>query len=255
MLSFRPFAPALLALALAVAPQAASAQNFSDAQRGDIEKIIRDYIVKHPEVLEEAMNELSKRQATADAEKHQASIAKNAEAIFNSPRGVQIGNKDGDVTFVEFFDYNCGYCKRAMTDMLELMKGDSKLKVVLKEFPVLSQASIEAAQVGVAVRMQDPTGKKYLDFHQRLLSGRGAADKARAMAVAKEVGLDMAKLEKDLASAEVRNTLEENFKLAESMGMNGTPSYVIGKQVVIGAVGVESLREKIGNARCGKVSC
>ena len=201
------------------------------------------------------MAELSKRQAAAEAEKHEASIAKNAEAIFNSPRGVTLGNKDGDVTFVEFFDYNCGYCKRAMTDMLDLMKADPKLKVVLKEFPVLGQGSVEAAQVAVAVRMQDPTGKKYLDFHQKLLGGRGPADKARAMAAAKEAGLDMAKLEKDLASPEVRATLEENFKLAEAMGMNGTPSYVIGKQVVIGAVGVESLKEKIGIARCGKATC
>jgi protein-disulfide isomerase len=255
MLSFRPLAPALFALALASAPQAVSAQNFSDTQRGDIEKIVREYLLKHPEVLEEAMNELTKRQATADAEKHQASIAQNSDAIFNSPRGVTIGNKDGDVTFVEFFDYNCGYCKRAMTDMLDLMKADPKLKVVLKEFPVLSQGSVEAAQVGVAMRMQDPTGKKYLDFHQKLLGGRGAADKTRAMAVAKEAGADMAKLEKDLASAEVRATLEENMKLAESLGMNGTPSYVIGKQVVIGAVGAESLKEKIGIARCGKATC
>src|SRR6188472_368116 len=255
MPSLRLLAPALFALAIFGAAVPASADSFSDAQRTDIEAIIKNYLVTHPEVLEEAMNELSKRQATADAEKHQVSIAKNSDAIFNSPRGVTLGNKDGDVTFVEFFDYNCGYCKRAMTDMLDLMKADPKLKVVLKEFPVLSQGSVEAAQVAVAVRMQDPTGKKYLDFHQKLLGGRGAADKARAMAVAKEVGLDMAKLEKDLSSAEVRNTLEENFKLAEAMGMNGTPSYVIGKQVVIGAVGVDNLKEKIGVARCGKATC
>ena len=251
----RLLAPTLFALALAAAPQAASAQSFSDAQRSDIEKIVRQYLIAHPEVLEEAMTELTKRQAAAEAEKHEASVAKNAAAIFNSPRGVTIGNKDGDVTFVEFFDYNCGYCKRAMADMLDLMKADPKLKVVLKEFPVLSQGSVEAAQVAVAVRMQDPTGKKYLDFHQKLLGGRGAADKTRAMAVAKEAGLDMAKLEKDLSSEEVRATLKENMKLAEAMGMNGTPSYVIGKQVVIGAVGVETLREKIGNARCGKATC
>jgi protein-disulfide isomerase len=198
---------------------------------------------------------LSKRQAAADAEKHQAGVAANAETIFNSPRGVVLGNKDGDVTFVEFFDYNCGYCKRAMADMLDLMKTDPKLKVVLKEFPVLSQGSVEAAQVAVAVRMQDPSGKKYLDFHQKLLTGRGAADKARALAAAKEAGLDTARIEKDLASPEVRATIEENFKLAEAMGMNGTPSYVIGKQVVIGAVGVDNLREKIGVARCGKATC
>jgi protein-disulfide isomerase len=255
MPSFRLLVPALLALALGVAPQAAPAQSFSDVQRGDIEKIVREYIISHPEVLEEAMNELSKRQAAAESEKHQVTIAKNADTIFNSPRGVTIGNKDGDVTFVEFFDYNCGYCKRAMADMMEIMKADPKLKVVLKEFPVLSQGSVEAAQVAVAVRMQDPTGKKYLDFHQKLLGGRGAADKARAMAAAKDAGLDMAKLEKDLASAEVKATLEENLKLAESLGMNGTPSYVIGKQVVIGAVGVDSLKEKISTARCGRATC
>jgi protein-disulfide isomerase len=255
MPSFRFLAPALLTLALGSVPLAASAQSFNDAQRGDIESIVRNYLIAHPEVLEEAMTELSKRQSAAEAEKHEAGVSKNADAIFNSPRGVTLGNKEGDVTFVEFFDYNCGYCKRAMADMMELMKADPKLKVVLKEFPVLSAGSVEAAQVAVAVRMQDPTGKKYLDFHQKLLGGRGAADKARAMAVAKEVGMDMGRLEKDLASPEVKNTIEENFKLAEAMGMNGTPSYVIGKQVVVGAVGVDNLKEKIGVARCGKATC
>ena len=255
MPSLRLLAPALFALAMFGAAAPASADSFSDAQRTDIEVIIKNYLVTHPEVLEEAMAELSKRQAAAEAQKHEASIAQNSDAIFNSPRQVVLGNKDGDVSFVEFFDYNCGYCKRAMADMLDLMKTDPKLKVVLKEFPVLSQGSVEAAQVAVAVRMQDPTGKKYLDFHQKLLGGRGAADKARAMAAAKEAGLDTARIEKDLASPEVRATIEENFKLAEAMGMNGTPSYVIGKQVVIGAVGLDNLREKIGVARCGKATC
>src|SRR3954454_3784430 len=227
--SFRFLAPAFIALTLCGAPAIASAQSFSADQRGAIEKIVREYLLAHPEVLEEVSAELSKRQAAAEAEKHQATISQNAQTIFNSPRGVTIGNKDGDVTFVEFFDYNCGYCKRAMTDMVDLMKADPKLKVVLKEFPVLGPGSLEAAQVAVAVRMQDKSGKKYLEFHQKLLGGRGQADKAKAMAVAKEIGLDMAKLEKDLKSDEVMATLQENYKLAESMGMNGTPSYVIGK--------------------------
>lgn len=255
MPSFRLIVPALIALALLGAPRLASAQSFTDTQRGDIETIVRNYLLAHPEVLEEAMAELSKRQAAAEAVKHEASIASNADTIFNSPRGVMIGNKDGDVTFVEFFDYNCGYCKRAMSDMLDLMKTDSKLKVVLKEFPVLGQGSVEAAQVAVAVRMQDPTGKKYLDFHQKLLGGRGQADKARALAAAKDLGFDMAKLEKDMASPEAKATIEENFKLAEEMGMNGTPSYVIGKQIVVGAVGLDGLKEKISQARCGKATC
>src|SRR2546423_5619430 len=202
MPSFRLLISALFALALCGAPMTASAQSFSDVQRGDIEAIVRNYLIAHPEVLEEAMAELTKRQTAAEAEKHQAGIAQHADAIFNSPRNVTLGNKDGDVTFVEFFDYNCGYCKRAMLDMLDLLKSDPKLKVVLKEFPVLSQGSVEAAQVAVAARMQDPTGKKYLDFHQKLLAGRGPADKARAMAAAKDAGFDTAKLEKDMASPE-----------------------------------------------------
>ena len=139
------------------------------------------------------------------------------------------------------------------------MKADPKLKVVLKEFPVLNQGSVEAAQVAVAVRMQDPTGKKYLDFHQKLLGGRGPADKAHALQAAKEAGLDYREdpggRTSPCASPEVRATIEENFKLAEAMGMNGTPSYVIGKQIVVGAVGLDGLKEKIGVARCGKATC
>src|SRR5215510_5238818 len=256
MRPFRLIAPALLALALGAAPQAASAQGVSDVQRSDIEKIVREYLLKNPEVLEEAMNELSKRQTAAEAEKHQASIAKNADAIFNSPRGVTLGNKDGDVTVVEFFDYNCGYCKRAMADMLELLKTDSKLKFVLKEFPVLGEGSVQAAQVAAAVRIQDKSGgKKYLEFHQKLLSGRGQADKARALAVAKEVGFDVARIEKDMAGEEVKAQLEESFKLAEALGLNGTPSYVVGNDVVVGAVGLNTLKEKVNTARCGKATC
>jgi len=105
------------------------------------------------------------------------------------------------------------------------------------------------------VRMQDKTGKKYLEFHQKLLSNRGAVDKARAVAAAKEVGLDMARLEKDMASDEVKETLAESFKIAEALGLNGTPSYVVGSDVVVGAVGLKTLKEKINTARCGQASC
>ena len=243
---------ALLAIAV---PQASRADEFSASQRGELERIVREYLVAHPEVIQEAMSELEKRQTAADAEKHKAAVKQYSEALFTSPRQVVLGNPNGNVTFVEFFDYNCGYCKRAMDDMLTLLKDDPKLKVVLKEFPVLGPGSVEAAQVAVAVRMQDKTGKKYLEFHQKLLTGRGQADKARALAVAKDIGLDMGRLDKDLASPEVKATLQESFKLAEALGLNGTPSYVIGDNVVVGAVGLESLKEKVNTSRCGKPNC
>ncbi|MBI3702746.1 MAG: DsbA family protein, partial [Rhizobiales bacterium] len=205
--------------------------------------------------LQEAMSELEKRQTAAEAEKHKTAVKDNAQNLFSSPRQVVLGNPDGNVTFVEFFDYNCGYCKRAMSDMLTLLKDDPKLKVVLKEFPVLGPGSVEAAQVATAVRMQDKSGKKYLDFHQKLLGGRGQANKASALAAAKEAGLNMAQLEKDMAGPEVKASLQEAFKLAEALGLNGTPSYVIGSEVVIGAVGLPALQEKINTARCGKAAC
>ena len=246
------FVAATLAFA---APQALRAQEVTPAQRSAIEKIIHEYIVQHPEVLQEAMVELEKRQTAAESEKHKVAVKENAQELFNGRNQVTLGNPKGDVTFVEFFDYNCGYCKRAMADMLTLMKSDPNLKVVLKEYPVLGPGSAEAARVAVAVHMQDPTGKKYLEFHQKLLGGRGQADGARAMAVAKEIGMDMGRLQKDLKSPEVEAQLQRDYKLGLSLGLNGTPSYVIGENVVVGAVGIEALQEKINTARCGKATC
>jgi protein-disulfide isomerase len=243
-------AAALLMLALP-----AAAQEFTAPQKSQIERIIRDYLVNHPEVLQEAIAELDKRQAAADLEKAKTAIASNAETLFNSSRQVVLGNPNGDVTMVEFFDYNCGFCKRALPDMLSLLKDDPKLKVILKEFPVLGPGSVEAAKVAVAVRMQDKGGKKYLEFHQKLLGGRGQADKARALAVAKEVGMDMKRVDTDMASDEVKVSLEETLKLGETLGLNGTPSYIIGNDVVIGAVGLDALRTKVSTARCGKAAC
>ncbi len=251
--TLRLFVATAILFAAPVLP--ASAQSVSPAQRTEIEAIIKNYLVKNPEVLQEAYAELEKRQATLEAAKHQAAVKDHSEALFNSKRQVVIGNPQGDVTMVEFFDYNCGYCKRALSDMLELMKNDSKLRVVLKEFPVLGEGSVDAAKVAVAARMQDATGKKYLDFHQKLLNNRGAVGKAQALAAAKDAGFDVARLEKDMAGDEPKATIEESFKLADALGLSGTPSYVVGSEVVVGAVGLPNLKEKINAARCGKATC
>jgi protein-disulfide isomerase len=251
--SLRTIAAVCAALLAIAAPQIVRAQNFSPAQRSDIERVVHDYLLAHPEVLQEAMTELEKRQTAAQAAKYKAAVKEHAQKLFSSPNQVTLGNPNGNVTFVEFFDYNCGYCKRAMDDMLTLLKDDPKLKVVLKEFPVLGPGSLEAARVAVAVRMQNP--KKYLEFHTKLLGGRGAADEAHALAVARDIGMNMAQIQKDAKSAEVKATLDEDFKLAEALGLNGTPSYVIGADVVVGAIGLPGLQEKINTARCGKPTC
>jgi protein-disulfide isomerase len=232
----------LLALPAAALAQA---ETFSAEQRQEIGTVIKDYLLQHPEVIQDVMTELDKRQQAAEVEKHRAAVADNTAALFSSPHQVVLGNPQGNVTMVEFFDYNCGFCKRALSDMLDLLKTNANLKFVLKEFPVLGEGSVEAARVAVAARMQDITGKKYIEFHQKLLGGRGLADKARALAVAKEVGFDMTRIEKDMGSDEVKKTIDESMKLADALGVNGTPSYVVGDELVVGAVGFDELTKKI----------
>jgi protein-disulfide isomerase len=214
----------------------------------EVQRIVKDYLIKNPEVLRDALAELLKRRQPAAVADKSAAVKSNAALLFNSPRQVTLGNPNGDVTMVEFSDYNCGFCKRALADLLELKK-DSNLRIVLKEFPVLGAASTEAARVAIAVRLQDPQGDKYLAFHRKLLTDRGRADKMRALAAARELGLDMERLERDLASEEIRATLEESAQLARALGINGTPAYVIGDAVVPGAVGAARLKDIVRTAR------
>jgi protein-disulfide isomerase len=254
--SFRAAAAALLCAAAIVAAAILPAGALSPTDKPEIEKIIREYLLANPEVLRDAMMELQRREAEAESKERSASVKKYEKLIFDSPRGVVVGNRQGDVTVVEFFDYNCGYCKRALEDMMTLMKADPKIKFVLKEFPVLGQGSIEAAQIAVAVRMQDKDGKKYLDFHQRLLATRGQIDGAKAREAAKAAGGDMAQLDRDLKSEEIKATLVESHQLAEALGINGTPSYIVGNEVVPGAVGAQKLGAIIASVRkCGQATC
>jgi protein-disulfide isomerase len=247
---FSPRTAISIAFAMILAfPAMASAQTFSPDQRHQIENIIKDYLTNHPEVMQDVMAAIDKKQQEADAEKVSATIKANNATLFNSPHEVVLGNPQGNVTMVEFFDYNCAFCKRALPDMMSLLKTDPNLKFVLKEFPVLGEGSVEAAHVAVAARMQDSTGKKYIEFHQKLLGGRGPADMARALAVAKEVGFDMPRLEKDMNSGEVKTTIDEDMKLADELGVSGTPSYVVGDELVVGAVGLDELKEKIAALR------
>jgi protein-disulfide isomerase len=235
--------------ALVLASAAPARAELTAAQRAEFEEVIRDYLLKHPELIDEVVAKNVAKRAAAEAGKRKDALSSNASAIFSSPRQVTLGDPAGDTTLVEFFDYNCGYCKKALADMLDLMKADPKLKVALKEFPVLGANSIEAAKIAIAVRMQDSTGAKYLDFHQKLLRANGPADKARALNAAREAGLDMQRLERDLKSEEIAATLDENRKLAAALNIRGTPSYVIGDEVVVGAVGASALKAKLQRTR------
>lgn len=250
----RPLSALAFAAALAAAPLPAVAQ-FTDAQKAEIGSVMRDYLLKNPEVLREALLELQRREKADEELARKRVVAEQADKLFNSKYQAVLGNPNGKTTIVEFFDYNCGYCKRALDDMAKLLKSDPDLRVVLKDFPVLGPGSVEAAQIAQAVKKQ-LKGDKFWAFHSKLLSTRGQVGKAQAMAVAKETGVDMAQLEKDLASPEPRAGIAESMQLADSLGLTGTPSYVVGPDVVVGAVGYAELSSKLANVRkCGATAC
>ena len=267
------FASAAIACLIMLAPHPILAQN----PRGEIEAIVKEYLathpdevgeivkgyfLKHPQAIAQVLAEILKHRpgtgasagaspgaaANAGADRS-AAVAGNAATLFSSPHQVTLGNPDGDVTLVEFFDYSCGFCKRALPDLLTLLKEDTKLKIVLKELPILGPGSLDAARVAVAVRMQDPGGQKYIAFHQELLGNPGPVGREKALAVAKDQGLDMTRLEQDMASEEIVSTIKEDVQLASAVGITGTPGYVIGKQVVHGAVGIAELKRQIDAAR------
>ncbi|ACB95292.1 DsbA family protein [Beijerinckia indica] len=233
----------------------AAAAEFSSAQKTEIQSIIKDYLIENPEILRDALNELELRDRAAAANARAAVVADMSGPLYTSQQQSVVGNPDGKISLIEFFDYNCGYCKRALGDIAQLIKDNPDLRVVLKDLPILSPGSIEAARVAGALRNQFK-GEKFWAFHQKLLSSHGPVAKAQALAVAKDLGADMDKLEKDMASPDIVQGIAVTDRVAKELDINGTPSFVLGEEVVVGAVGRDELQSKITNIRkCGKTTC
>jgi protein-disulfide isomerase len=223
-----------LRLAQAATPGSATPQAgpFSAEQKAAIEKIIKDYLLANPEVMMDVQNALEAKMETLQAEKLKLALKESAGEIFHRPNAPTAGNPKGDVTVVEFFDYNCGYCKRAFGDIAKLVEKDPKVKVVFKELPILSKSSEEAAKVALAARAQG----KYWEVHRTLIGLRGEVNEATALrAVEKLGGLDVAKLKKDMDSPEVKAEIETVRNLAQKMGINGTPHFLVGDRAIAGA--------------------
>jgi protein-disulfide isomerase len=255
-LSWRTLALSVaLSSSLAGATPSRANDAFTDQQKAGIQKIVHDYLITNPEVIREAIDELKKREDAAELASREKAVVEQGEKIVHSANQAVVGNPDGDVTLVEFFDYNCGYCKQSLASVSKLIESDPKLRVVLKDFPVLGLDSVDAAHVATAARMQFAPAK-FWDFHKKLLSTRGHIGKAQALAAAKETGADMDRLEKDANSPETQAALKEVATLAEQLKFDGTPSWVIGKEAVVGGVPYAQLKAKIDNMRkCGKASC
>ncbi len=220
------------------------------AQKSEFETLIRDYLLKNPGILLEMQDSLEKQQALEASLKVQRTLSEKSDLVFNSKHQFEIGNPDADVTVVEFFDYNCAFCKRAMTDMNRLLKEDAKLKFVLKELPILSEGSVNAHKISAAVGHLAP--ERYEEFHNKLLGANGQKNGKRALKLADSMGLDIKKILDYSKNDSVVDGFREVNSLANDLGMNGTPSYVIGDEVIFGALGYDVLKAKIDKLRkCG----
>lgn len=196
-----------------------------------VEDIVHDYLTKNPEILVAMTTELDRRQKEEQDVQQTKAISDNADALFRSDKSYTAGNPDGDVTVVEFFDYNCGYCRRAMPEVVKLTDNDDKVRVVFKELPIFGGDSEDAAKGALAAMLQD----KYFEMHQKLFTAPGKANKEKVLRIANEIGLDVPKLEKDMESQEVADALAEAHGLAQSLGLQGTPLYLIGDRTIPGA--------------------
>ena len=227
---------------------------FTEAQKNELRELVKDFLIRNPEVIQEAMLELERRQKETERQARLRITQDKTSPLYTARHNVAFGNPNGDVTIVEFFDYNCGFCKRALGDLQKMVAEDKNLRVITKDFPVLGQGSVEAATVALAAKQQLSVEKLW-SFHQKLLGGRGQIGRQQALDAAKEAGADMARLQRDMESPAVRAAIEENVQIADLLGLTGTPSYVIGDEIVVGAVGFADLKARVDNVRnCGKAA-
>jgi len=236
----------LLLAGLLLSPPPAAAET-SAAERAKIESVIRDYLLANPEIVMEALEELDRRvEARAEADRAQA-LAESREQLERDPASPVLGNPDGDVVVVEFFDYQCGYCKQVAEPLRRLLEEDAGVRLVMKEFPILGPASVQGARAALAAARQG----LYEEFHWALMGHRGQLSEARVLEIAEASGLDVTRLRADMRDPAIEEKLRNNYRLAESLDIRGTPAFVVGGTLLPGAVPLERLRQVVAEARAG----
>ncbi len=219
-------------------------QHLNNEQNDDhIRQVIKDYLIKNPEVMLEVQDALNDKQEKKIAESQTSTLQSKKDEIFNSPNDAVLGNPKGSVTLVEFFDYNCGYCKKSYPDLENLIKSDPKLRIVIKDFPILGPDSVKAHIVARAVMKIMP--EKYAEFHKELLTIPGRSNEEKAIKIAVKLGVDEQKLRSTMQDESLQQAFVDNGQLAYALGINGTPSYILGNNVLVGAVGENILKAKI----------
>ncbi len=212
--------------------------------RAAIESIVREYILENPEIITEALDILQQREEMAELERQRETLVAQRDQIFNSQSPI-MGNPNGDVTLVEFFDYQCGFCKRVLDDVFAITEDDPGVRVVFKDLPILGPASTVAARASLAARNQG----LYSEYHHALMANRGQLSDQVIFDIATRVGLDVDRLRRDMEAPEIRDEINANIRLAQQLGIRGTPAFVIGDEIVPGARSLQEIESYIERAR------
>jgi len=234
----------LLSLCL-LAPIASQAAEETQPNRATVEGWVHDYLLENPEVILEAMQVLQNRQAALEARKARDTIATMDEMFRDDPLTYVAGNPDGDITIYEFFDYKCSFCKRALDTVLTLLEEDKNIRFVMLEFPILSEESVLAAHAAMASIEQG----NYFEFHKALLHAKGTLNQGRIVEIASAHGIDGTKLLKRMDDEDIKDALIRNQQLAAALDISGTPGFVVGSQLIKGALPIEHFRAAIAEQR------
>ena len=234
----------LASFALLCAALPARAADFTDAQKSQIDTVIHDYLMKNPKVMIESLEKYQSDQKDAEAGKFKDKVGQY-KTFLTAKDAPFAGNPNGNVTMTEFFDYNCGYCKHAVDDVKNLLDQDKNVRVVFIDFPILSESSGDAARYALAAQKQG----KYYDYHLKLMKYPGEKNEAAYRSIAKDLNLDWDKLAKDADSDAVKATIGKNMEVARDLGINGTPAFIVGDQLIPGYIGVQNMKELVADAR------
>ena len=225
-----------------------SATPVDPSLKQSLDQMIEQYIRTHPEVIEQSLLTLEAKRQEDERQRSKTALVTRQNDLLHDPSSPVSGNPVGEVTVVEFFDYRCGYCKRAAGAVTQLQKDDARVRVVYKDLPILGEASDLAAKAALASREQG----KHQAFHEALLAANGDITKDSILSIAGEVGLDAARLEIDMANPEWQMAIDRNRALARDLGISGTPGFVVGTELVPGALDINGLKELIARAGTGK---
>lgn len=226
---------------------------FNEQQVKQLHQIIHDYIVTNPQVLVEASQVLQQQEMAKAKTKTQQAVAKNTKALFNAPNSPTVGNHTGDVTLIEFLDYQCTHCKEMSGIVENLIKSDPKLRIVIKELPIFGGSSKYAAQASIASIKQGD--EKFVAFYKALLQNNGALTNEKIIEIAKKSGLDTQRLETDMKNKATEDQINDNFRLAQELGLLGTPAFIIANrngsriEYIAGSVSLDSLLQTINQVR------